>query len=97
MSQNIRYYERTYQKEKGEWNQQFVDLALYESSKALVCLEEATRQEEIKRHSKCLEKVVERKGSIIEQRQMKAHDQNDTYSLGQIDVLYSWFLNNQII
>jgi hypothetical protein len=58
MSQNVRYYERAYQKEKGEWNQQLVDLALYESSKTLICLENATRQEKKERHSKCIEEVV---------------------------------------
>ena len=77
MSQNIRYYERAYQKEKGEWNQQLVDLALNESSKALVCLEE----------------IVARETRIIEQRQMKTHDQGNTDSLGQIDVFYSRFLD----
>ena len=97
MSQNIRYYERAYQKEKGEWNQQLVDLALNESSKALVCLEEAARQEEIERHSECLEEVVERETRIIKQRQMKAHDQGNTDSLGQIDVFYSRFLNYRIL
>lgn len=92
MSQNVWYYERAYQKEKGEWNQQFVDLALYKPSKSLVCLEEAARQEEIKRHSECLEEVVARETRIIEQRQMKAHDQGNADSLGQIDVFYPWFL-----
>ena len=96
MSQNIRYYERTYQKEKGEWNQQFVDLALYESSKALVSLEETTRQEEIEWHSECPEEIVARETRIIEQCQMKAHDQGNTDSLGQIDVFYSWFLDYRI-
>ena len=93
MSQNIRYYERAYQKEKGEWNQQFVDLALNKSSKALVCLEEAARQEEIERHSECLEEVIARETRIIKQRQMKAHDQGNADSLGQIDVFYSRFLD----
>ena len=93
MSQNVWYYERAYQKEKGEWNQQLVDLALNESSKALVCLEEAARQEEIERHSECLEEVVARETRIIEQRQMKAHDQGNTDSLGQIDVFNSRFLD----
>lgn len=89
MSQNIRYYERAYQKEKGEWNQQLVDLALNESSKALVCLEKATRQEEIERHSERSEKLIKRETCIIEQRQMKTHDQGNAYSLGQVDVFYS--------
>jgi hypothetical protein len=97
MSQNVRYYERAYQKEKGEWNQQLIDLALYESSKALICLENATRQEKKERHSKCIEEVVKRKTRIIEQRQMKTHDQCNTDSLGQIDVFNSRFLDYRIL
>ena len=93
MSQNVWYYERAYQKEKGEWNQQLIDLALYESSKALICLENATRQEKKERHSECPEEIVARETRIIEQCQMKAHDQGNTDSLGQIDVFYSRFLD----
>ena len=88
ISQNIRYQERTNHIKEYEWNQQFVDLALDKSSEALVCLEEAARQEEIEWHSECLEEIVERKSCIIEQRKMKTNDQSNTNPLGQINVFY---------
>ena len=52
-----RYNNTPKRKEENIRNEQLVDLSLCKSPKALVCLEEQTRQDEIKGHPKS-EKII---------------------------------------